>query len=75
MRHSELEDRAGAGKQEQGQTFTIELPSVFSLQLNSVQQLVSQWKNRINELKNLNMSTKGTLVSIEECIEEFSSKK
>ncbi|XP_052577798.1 nucleoporin NUP42 [Peromyscus californicus insignis] len=31
--------------------------------LNSVQQLVSQWRNRINELKNLNMSTKGTLLS------------
>ncbi|MEJ1279524.1 nucleoporin NUP42 isoform X1 [Cricetulus griseus] len=31
--------------------------------LNSVQQLVSQWKNRINELKNLNMSTKGALLS------------
>ncbi|XP_041496615.1 nucleoporin NUP42 isoform X1 [Microtus oregoni] len=31
--------------------------------LNSVQQLVSQWKNRINELKNLNMSTKGTLLT------------
>ncbi|KAK7821833.1 hypothetical protein U0070_004797 [Myodes glareolus] len=36
--------------------------SVYS-PLNSVQQLVSQWKNRINELKNLNMSTKGTLLS------------
>ncbi|XP_021481849.1 nucleoporin NUP42 isoform X1 [Meriones unguiculatus] len=31
--------------------------------LNSVQQLVSQWRNRINELKNLNMSTKGVLLS------------
>lgn len=31
--------------------------------LNSVQQLVNQWRNRINELKNLNMSTKGALLS------------
>ncbi|KAL1768073.1 nucleoporin 2 [Sigmodon hispidus] len=31
--------------------------------LNSVQQLVSQWRHRINELKNLNMSTKGILLS------------
>ncbi|GAB1289457.1 Nucleoporin NUP42 [Apodemus speciosus] len=31
--------------------------------LNSVQQLVSQWRNRISELKNLNMSTKGALLS------------
>ncbi|KAL6065460.1 hypothetical protein STEG23_011573 [Scotinomys teguina] len=32
--------------------------------LNSVQQLVSQWRNRINELKNLNMSTKGALCQL-----------
>lgn len=31
--------------------------------LNSVQQLISQWRNRINELKNLTMSTKGALLS------------
>lgn len=31
--------------------------------LNSVQQLVNQWRSRINELKNLNMSTKGALLS------------
>lgn len=31
--------------------------------LNSVQQLVTQWRNRISELKNLNMSTKGALLS------------
>ncbi|XP_054979829.1 nucleoporin NUP42 isoform X1 [Sorex araneus] len=31
--------------------------------LNSVQQLINQWRNRINELKNLNTSTKISLLS------------
>jgi nucleoporin-like protein 2 len=31
--------------------------------LNSVQQLINQWRNRINELKNLNTSTKVVLLS------------
>ncbi|XP_006832280.1 PREDICTED: nucleoporin-like protein 2 [Chrysochloris asiatica] len=31
--------------------------------LNCVQQLVNQWKNRVNELKTLNTSTKVTLLS------------
>ncbi|XP_063095472.1 nucleoporin NUP42 isoform X2 [Cavia porcellus] len=31
--------------------------------LNSVQQLINQWRNRINELKNLNTSTKIALLS------------
>ncbi|XP_005377450.1 PREDICTED: nucleoporin-like protein 2 [Chinchilla lanigera] len=31
--------------------------------LNSVQQLINQWRNRINELKNLNTSTKVALLS------------
>ncbi|XP_003788547.1 nucleoporin-like protein 2 [Otolemur garnettii] len=31
--------------------------------LNSVQQLINQWRNRVNELKNLNISTKVALLS------------
>ncbi|XP_011359961.1 nucleoporin-like protein 2 [Pteropus vampyrus] len=31
--------------------------------LNSVQQLINQWKNRVNELKSLNTSTKVALLS------------
>uniref|UniRef100_A0A8C3VGX4 Nucleoporin NUP42 n=1 Tax=Catagonus wagneri TaxID=51154 RepID=A0A8C3VGX4_9CETA len=31
--------------------------------LNSVQQLINQWRNRVNELKNLNTSTKAALLS------------
>ncbi|XP_006146730.1 nucleoporin-like protein 2 isoform X1 [Tupaia chinensis] len=31
--------------------------------LNSVQQLINQWRNRVNELKSLNSSTKAALLS------------
>uniref|UniRef100_A0A8C8YXU7 Nucleoporin NUP42 n=1 Tax=Prolemur simus TaxID=1328070 RepID=A0A8C8YXU7_PROSS len=31
--------------------------------LNSVQQLINQWRNRVNELKNINISTKVALLS------------
>lgn len=40
--------------------------SVLFLQLNSVQQLINQWRNRVNELKSLNTSTAIALVSIGE---------
>lgn len=43
---------------------------VFSLQQNSIQQLTNQWRNRVNELKNPNTSTKIVSVSIR----EFSGK-